>query len=292
MGKCKNSKDMNFTMGSASAIFASNIAKLGMKVGFIGKIGDDCLGEFILQNLKDKNVDVSHVMKDNTLKTGICVSLSFPEDYAMVSYAGVRENLSIKDIDLNYIEKAKHMHLSSYFIQPGMHEGCAELFKRSKDIGLTTSFDPDWDPTEKWSKSIFEVLPHVDVFLPNEQEALNITGCSDVESALNMLSKEVETVVIKRGSKGAIAKKGNKVIKSNVFKVKAIDTTGAGDSFNAGYLYMYLNGASLEECLIFGSVCGATSITKLGGTTASPTMREVERFLEERGEEVKRFISS
>lgn len=283
MGKEKIVKDMNFTMGSASAIFASNIAKLGMKVGFLGKIGNDEFGKFMLQSLKERNVDVSHVIKDDKLKTGITVSLSFPEDYAMVTYEGAMDNLTIKDIDFNYIKKAKHMHLSSYFLQPGMCEGCPELFRQSKELGLTTSFDPGWDPAEKWSKDIFEVLPYVNVFLPNEQEALKITGCNRVESALDMLSKEVETVVIKRGSKGALAKKGNKVIKTNVFKVKVIDTTGAGDSFNAGYLYKYLNGTSIEDSLTFGSACGAIVTTKLGGTVAFPDLEEVEDFVSSHG---------
>lgn len=292
MGKEKIVKDMYFTMGSASAIFASNIAKLGMNVGFIGKIGKDDFGQFMLKSLKEKNVDTSSIIKDNTLKTGITVSLSFPHDYAMVTYPGAMDYLTIDDINFDHINRAKHMFLSNYFLQPGMYEGCYKLFKRTKEIGLTTSFDPGWDPAEKWDKAILEVLEYVDIFLPNEQEALNITGSSDIDSALDTLSEIVDIVVIKLGNRGALAKKGNKVVKSNVFKINVIDTTGAGDSFNSGYLYKYLKGASVEECLVFGSACGAIATTKLGGTTASPTLKEVENFLKERQKETKRIVSS
>ncbi len=292
IGKEKIVKDMNFTMGSASAIFASNIAKLGMDVGFIGKIGNDDFGEFMLKNLKEKNVDVSSIIKDDTLKTGITVSLSFPHDYAMLTYPGAMDYLTIDDINFDHIKNAKHMYLANYFLQPGMYDGWALLFKRSKDIGLSTSFDPGWDPAEKWDRAIFEILKNVDVFLPNKQEALNITGSNDVESALDMLSKSVKTVVIKLGSKGAIAKEGNKIVKSNVFKINVVDTTGAGDSFNAGYIYKYLKGASVEDCLIFGSACGAIATTKIGGTTAFPTLGEVESFLKERALEVQEIVSS
>lgn len=292
MGKEKIVKDMYFTMGSASAIFASNIAKLGMNVGFIGKIGKDDFGQFMLKSLKEKNVDTSSIIKDNTLKTGITVSLSFLHDYAMVTYPGAMDYLTIDDINFDHINRAKHMFLSNYFLQPGMYEGCSKLFKHTKEIGLTTSFDPGWDPAEKWDKAILEVLEYVDIFLPNEQEALNITGSSNIDSALDTLSEIVDIVVIKLGNRGALAKKGNKVVKSNVFKINVIDTTGAGDSFNSGYLYKYLKGASVEECLIFGSACGAIATTKLGGTTASPTLKEVENFLKERQKETKGIVSS
>lgn len=289
LGKEKIAKGMNFTMGSASAIFANNISKLGMKVGFVGKLGNDYFGKFMLQNLKERDIDVSHVVVKDGLKTGITVSLSFPEGYAMVTYGGAMQDLTIKDIDLNYLKESKHMHLSSYFLQPGMRKDCSELFKLSKKFGLTTSFDPGWDPAEKWSKVIFGILPYVDVFLPNEQEALMITRCSNVKTALDKLGEYSENVVIKQGSKGALAKEGKRKINTNAFKVKVVDTTGAGDSFNAGYLYKYLNGANIEDRLTFGSACGAIVTTKLGGTTSFPNLREIQKFISSHRRVTKRF---
>jgi sugar/nucleoside kinase (ribokinase family) len=287
MGQCRLSQDMLFTLGSASAIFASNIANLGLKVGFVGKVGDDDLGNFILTSLTNKNVDTSKIIKDKQAKTGICVSMSFPEEYAMASYAGVRESFTLSDIDMDYVLTARHLHMSSYYLQPGMKQGFAELFRRAKEAGLTTSLDPDSDPSGQWDNSIFEVLKYVDIFLPNEKEAFSISKCNTVESALHILSKTIGTVVIKTGKSGVWVKSKDRTIHANAFKVDVIDTTGAGDSFNSGFIYQFLRGSIIEECAIWGNACAAMSTTQLGGTTAFPNLQEIEQFLRENKIEIE-----
>jgi sugar/nucleoside kinase (ribokinase family) len=289
-GKCKLSQDMYFTLGSASAIFASNIAKLGLNVGFVGKIGDDDFGDFILESLKKRNVETSRIIRDKSAKTGVCVSLSFPENYAMASYAGVRELLTYQDLDMEYISQAKHLHLSSYYLQTGMREGCSELFKRAKESGLCTSLDPDSDPAGIWDESIFEVLNYVDVFLPNESEALHISGCDTVDKALNHLGQIVKIVVIKTGDTGAWVKNQEKICHANAYNMEAVDTTGAGDSFNGGFIYQFYKGAQIEDCILWGNACAAISTTKPGGTTAFPNLRELKRFFAERKEETEHLI--
>jgi sugar/nucleoside kinase (ribokinase family) len=290
MGQCKLSKDVQFTLGSASAIFACNIAKLGKQVGFVGKIGDDDFGTFILESLKARNVDVSHIIRDKKGKTGICVSLSFQDNYAMASYPGVRELMSIADVDFEYVKSASHLHMSSYFLQPAMKEGCPELFKTARKNGLSTSLDPDSDPHNIWSDSIYQVLDHVDIFLPNEREALKITGSNDIKSALDILAEKVNTVVIKKGKDGAIAQHEDKRLSAEAFEIEVVDTTGAGDSFNAGFICQYLNRAGIEECLKWGNACAAISTTKPGGTTAFPAYAEVVNFIEKRKVETKELI--
>ena len=287
MGQCGLAKDMHFTLGSASAIFASNIANLGLNVGFVGKIGDDDFGNFILKSLNKRNVDTSMVIRDKDAKTGICVSMSFPDDYAMASYAGVRESFTLSDVDMDYVLQAGHLHMSSYYLQPGMQAGCAELFKKAKARGLTTSLDPDSDPSGKWDDSIFTVLKYVDIFLPNEKEALSISRCDTVESALDFLNKTVYTVVIKTGEKGVWVKNKEKTIHTNVFEVDVVDTTGAGDSFNSGFVYQFYQGATIEKCALWGNACAAISTTQPGGTTAFPNTSEVNKFLLERSIEIK-----
>ena len=289
MGKCKLSQDMSFTLGSASAIFASNIARLGLNVGFVGKIGDDYFGDYILESLASRSVDTSQIIRDKNAKTGICVSLSFPENYAMASYPGVRETFRLSDIDFDYISGARHMHMSSYYLQKGMQEGCPELFRHAKESGLTTSFDPDSDPSGIWDRSIFETLKYVDIFLPNETEALNISKCNDVRSALDLLCKVVDTVVIKTGKNGVWTKNRNKTIHTNAFNINVIDTTGAGDSFNSGFIQQYLLGSDIGKCALWGNACAAISTTKPGGTTAFPDVNELQQFLSERTEEIKQI---
>jgi sugar/nucleoside kinase (ribokinase family) len=285
MGKEKLAQDMILTMGSASAILASNLARLGVRVGFIGKLGKDQFAEVVLATLIERGVDIEGIEQDADSLTGITVSLTFPDNYAMVTYMGAMEEFSIGNVDFDYLTRAKHMHLSSYYLQPAMRKGCVELFRRAKEAGMTTSFDPGWDPQEQWATDIRDVLHHVDVFLPNEQEALNISGQETVEGALSNLGANSSIVVIKRGSRGAVCLAKGEIIKTGVYTVKPIDTTGAGDSFNAGFLHEWLQGSDIRRCLKIGSACGALATTRLGGSTASPTIQELDAFLADHGDE-------
>jgi sugar/nucleoside kinase (ribokinase family) len=286
MGKEKLVGGMLLTMGSASAIFATNIAHLGMKVGFIGKLGNDYLGKIVTDTLAERGVDCSGIQVMPDEKTGITVALSYPEDYAMMTYMGAMETFNLADVNFDYVKRGKHLHFSSYYLQPGMRPSCAEMFKRAKALGMTTSFDPGPDPADLYESDILEVLPHIDVFLPNESEAMSIAHKDTVEEALEFLAQYSSTTVITCGSEGALASSKGQKLKSNVYKIKPIDTTGAGDSFNCGFLLSWLAGSSLEESLVTGSACGAIATTRVGGATASPTRAEMETFIAENGKDL------
>jgi sugar/nucleoside kinase (ribokinase family) len=284
IGKEKLVEDMTLTMGSASAIFATNVARLGMNVGFIGQLGRDSLGDLVQDTLLNRGVDTSGIFINPDVKTGVTVVMSFPEDYAMFTYMGAMQSFSLDDVDSDYLLSGKHMHLSSYYLQPGLRPGFVDLFRRCKEAGLTTSLDPGWDPEEKWEKDIFDVMQYVDVMLPNEQEALFITGAQTLEKALHELNESANTVIITRGSHGALGISNGQTIKTKVFPVTSLDTTGAGDSFNSGFLYKWLKEGDLKECMIHGSACGAIAITKMGGSTASPNKQELAHFLSQNWE--------
>lgn len=290
MGKEKIAKNMMLTMGSASAIFATNIAKLGNKTSFIGKLGKDSYGELVLNTLKERGVDTSGILIDKNDKTGITVSMTFLNNYSMLTYMGAMENFTINDVDFNFLNNGKHMHFASFYLQPGMRPHCKKLFEKCKKLGISTSFDPSWDPDEKWDEDIFDVLKNVDVFLPNEQEAMNIARCTTVEEALDRLSLYSKIVVIKLGSKGAITKYNGEILRIKVFKIIPKDTTGAGDSFNAGFISSWLSGKPIRTCLVNGSACGALATTKLGGATASPEPQELDQFLRQHNEDI--FINN
>ena len=140
MGKEKTAKNMLLTMGSASAVFASNIARLGMKVGFIGKLGRDHFGDIVMTSLKERNVDVAGIKVDDQEITGVTVSLTFPQNYAMVTYMGAMERFSIADVDFDYLKRGRHMHHASFYLQPSLRPDCAELFRQAREAGMTTSF--------------------------------------------------------------------------------------------------------------------------------------------------------
>lgn len=279
MGKEKLAGNMALTMGGASAILASNVARLEAKVGFIGQLGRDSFAEIVLSTLKNNNVDCTGIILNSNVQTGVTVSLTFPQNYAMVTYMGAMETFSLKGVDFDYLQRGKHLHFSSFYLQPAMRSGCLELFRRAKEMGMTTSLDPGWDPQEEWREDLLDVLRNVDIFLPNEDEALNISGSSTLEQALDRLSQYSKVVVIKRGAQGTICRTGDETIRTKTYQVEPVDTTGAGDSFNAGFLHEWLQGSDIRQCLQTGSACGALATTKMGGTSASPTKKELNKFL-------------
>jgi sugar/nucleoside kinase (ribokinase family) len=140
-------------------------------------------------------------------------------------------------------------------------------------MGLTTSLDPNWDPSGKWHP-FDELLRQVDVFLPNENEALALTGAVSVEAAVNDLRQKCKTVALKLGAQGALACRGEESVHVSALKLQVVDTIGAGDTFDAGFLYGYLNGWNLEKALSLAAVSGSLSTRSAGGTSAQPTLEE------------------
>lgn len=260
--------EMNFTMGSSAAIFACNLSALGSKVAFMGKVGEDNFSEIILIDLKKKGVDISQILKTRT-NTGMSVILNYEEDRAIVTYPGAMEELKVSDVSDETLLIANHLHVSSLFLQKALKPDIVELFKRAKRIGLTTSLDPQWDPAELWDIDLPELLPYVDIFLPNESELLNLTGRESIDKALEEIKTYGNLILIKKGKNGSILSyDGNKVNCKPFFNNAVVDAIGAGDSFNAGFVFKYLQGAPPETCQMFGNLIGAISTTKSGGTTA------------------------
>jgi sugar/nucleoside kinase (ribokinase family) len=283
MGKEKIAQDMTITLGSSSAIFASNLSALGAKVAFAGKIGDDAFGSLVRESLETKRVNTDFLITSKKLSTGATIILNYSEDRAMVTYPGAMEDLTIDDIKEEVIKSAKHLHFSSYFLQPGIQSGLLKLFTIAKENGLTTSLDIQWDPKEEWNFNYSEVLPFVDVFLPNEQEALLLTGESVLENAIKKLTAFAKFVVVKLGSKGSIAvTNGKSVFKESFFNDNVVDAIGAGDSFNAGFIFKYINGSKINECQTFGNLTGAINTTAAGGTAAFESYDQVVKVGKEK----------
>ncbi len=260
---------MTLTLGSSSAICASNLSSLGLKVAFIGKLGNDVFGRFIIDQLKDKGVDTSLIIIDDNLKTGATIALSYGEDRAMVTHQGAMSHLSIDDIDSKKLKQAKHLHFSSYFFQPGFKNSLDTLFNKAKQVGLSTSLDVQWDPSEKWDLDLKKVLPFVDVFIPNEVELLNLTGQTNLNSAISKTKNLSKYTIVKRGVKGSIlCYEDKKITQASFLNKNVVDTIGAGDSFNAGFIFKFIHGNTPEKCQTFGNLTGAISTTKSGGTRA------------------------
>ncbi len=271
--------DLSLTLGSSSAIFAHNLALLGNRVQFHSAIGEDPLGEICRKRLEEAGVDVSAVRRFQGKRTGITVILLQPEKRFILTYLGIMAEMRLEDLDLQLIASTRHLHLSSYFLQRALRPRMAELFRFAKQAGLSTSLDTNDDPDGLWGKDVLGVLAWVDVLLPNEREACCLAGVGQPEQALDVLSEQVPLVVMKRGGKGAIAIRGKEKFEAAAPNTTVVDTIGAGDSFDAGFLHQFIRGAEMEECLRYGNLTGALSTTRPGGTEAFRDRAHRKTFL-------------
>jgi sugar/nucleoside kinase (ribokinase family) len=269
--------DATLTIGSSSAIFACGAARLGLRTAFIGKVGDDTFGRFMIDSLNGRGIDTSGIVIDSQIKTGLTVILARGTDRALLTYTGSIAALKFSEIDFSIVERTRHLHIGSYFLLDTLRPDVPRLFAMAHERGLTVSLDTNYDPTETWDGNLHDTLKHVDVFLPNETELLSITRQSDLKTALNALN--VPLIVLKRGADGASARQGSNLYAAQPIAVNVVDTTGAGDSFDAGFIYGYLNGWDIERSLRIGCICGALSTQGIGGTPAQPTLEEALKHL-------------
>jgi sugar/nucleoside kinase (ribokinase family) len=268
---------MMLTLGSSSAIVAHNLAALGSRVAFQSRIGDDPLGQIALDRLRQSGVDVSGVrIVPGLTTTGLTVILHHGAWRNIITYAGTIAETCWQDLDLDALAGARHFHLSSYYLQRGLRPRVGELFQHLKSKGLTISLDTNDDPDDRWEGGLQGVLRYVDIFLPNEREACKAAGTGDLEAAIRKLSQLVPLVVVKLGPQGSLAQRGTERFQAASREVVPVDTVGAGDSFDAGFLHQYLRGADLTTCLASGNQAGALSTTRPGGTEAfrDPAYRE------------------
>lgn len=260
--------NMTITLGGSSAIVAHNLAALGNRVGFISRIGKDALGDMALQRMTAAGVDVSRVRRsEDGTSSGLSVILHHGTWRNILTYLGTISRVSIDDLFFDYVSCARHFHLSSFFLQTELQPHVAALFQKLKSAGLTISMDTNDDPEDRW-EGLDPVLPYVDVLLPNEREALKISGEEDLGRAIEKLANVVPLVVVKMGAAGAIAQRGKERFKSAPVNVQCVDAVGAGDSFDAGFISQYIRGEDIHRCLAYGNIAGALSTTRPGGTEA------------------------
>ncbi|WP_329742911.1 carbohydrate kinase family protein [Dyella sp. A6] len=272
-------EDFATTPGSSSMICAMGLARLGDPVSFHGRLGIDSWGVFCLDALRDAGIDTTTMVPDPSLRTGVTVSLSTPQDRALVTFAGAIGELQESDISAAMLARADHLHVSSYYLQRALRPGCRELFARARAAGLSTSLDPGFDPAQQWGADIIEVLHDVDVFLPNQEELFAITAASDLSTALHALDNGRTRTVVKRGRDGCATLHEGKLLEIPACAVDALDSTGAGDSFDAGFLHAWLRDMPLRDCLRWGSACGSLSTRAVGGTPGQATAAEVEALM-------------
>ena len=272
--------DANLQLGSSAVIFACGAAKLGLKTAFIGVVGDDLFGTFMINELNKKSINTDGVIIKPSIKTGLSVILTKKNDRAILTHLGSIPELIYSDINFEIIAQSKHLHLASYFMLDNLRPDLSKLFDQVKELGLSISIDTNYDPKELWNGGINDLLKIVDIFLPNQNELLAITKQKNLETAIVEINKLVPIVVVKMGKEGAIGKMVNKpqALAPSV-EVDVVDTVGAGDSFDAGFIYGYLKQFDLMHSIQIAIVCGSLSTRKPGGTSAQPDFDEVKEYL-------------
>ena len=272
--------DFRLTLGSSSAILAHNLAVLGAKVGFITLLGDDPLGGIALQRLLDAGVDLSRVRRiSGGTSTGVTVLLDHGGERHILTYPGTMFEMAAADLDMEYLASGRHFHLSSLFLQRALQPDLPAIFRQLKRDGLTISLDTNNDPENRWDSGVDELLSLVDIFLPNADEACRISGYSKVENALEALAQRVPVVAVKCGDQGALVAGGNQRWRVPAEQVTPVDTIGAGDSFNAGFLAAFLRGEAPDACAAFGNRAAALSTLRPGGTESFRNPVLVQEFL-------------
>jgi len=280
--------DMSRALGSSSAIFSRALAGLGAQVGFMGKVGDDENGRFMVDQLREMEIDTSDVIVDRRTQTGITISLTYPSEKAQITYPGSIAAYRPEDVNLGAFNRYGHLHMASMYLQAGLRPGMPGLLRRAQELGLSTSLDPGWDPANRWGQDLFDALEAVDVLFLNEHETRAIGGGSSTPVGHSLLEIAARLgrgglALCKLGAGGAMMATGSALVQVEAHPVAVVDTTGAGDSFDAGFVFSHVvQGRSEVEALHFANACGAIAVTRVGGASSVPTADDVKAFLHAR----------
>lgn len=277
-------RETRITMGGSSSIMACGAARLGLEVAFCGVVGDDAAGRLTLGLLRDRGIDVAACHVDPLIPTAVTVVLARPDDRAILTSLGTIDCLTADEIPTDLVTRARHLHVGSTALQPRLRAGLPWLFDRARAAGTTTSFDANWDPDERWD-DLDGLLATADVCFPNLAEGRRWAGRTDpVDVARGIAARAVTagrhtdarplTVALKLGAEGALAALGEEVVRVGAPAIDVVDTTGAGDSFDAGFVAGMLRSWSLERTLALAVACGSASTRAIGGVDAQPTMDE------------------
>lgn len=268
-------------IGGSGGIFSVVLAGLGIDTYIISKIGNDIFGNLLTDKIKAYGVNVNKLVIKDDKETGITVNLSYKNDKYQISSLNLIGSLNIDEIIFKNIKNLGHVSFSSYYMLKNLKKDYIRLINDIKKVygDVTFSLDTNDDPENRWGKEIYNILNNIDIFFINKKEALKISKESNIVDALNKLSREVKTVIIKLGSKGYIARDGENYYSGDSLKTNFKDSTGAGDNFNAGFIYGFINNFNIKKSLKIANICGAKSTEYLGGVGNKEKFLELKKFI-------------
>jgi sugar/nucleoside kinase (ribokinase family) len=262
-------------VGGGAAITACGLAKLGSKVGVLGVVGSD-VGSWMIDRLRKCGVETSGIHYDLNEATAFTVAISSPRDRSFFTYPGANNAFPRILMDAateRMLSHARHVHLAC---APEL-DSILELLQALRENDCCISLDVGWH--EAWLRDAraMEAVRHVDIFFPNQKEAFAMTGEDDAHRILEHFRGEgVKAVVLKLGNRGAGMLWQDRICFVARYHVDAVDTTGAGDCFNAGFLHAWLRSQDAETCLRAAAICGALSTEALGGISGFPSRDRLE----------------
>jgi sugar/nucleoside kinase (ribokinase family) len=272
--------DFRVVLGSSSAITAARLAALGADVDFVGIVGKDDFGRFVLGELRRFGVGTD-LIEQVDRATGVTIALTYSADRALLTYPGTIAAYDGSNIAPEILSNYDHLHVGAFYLQTGLQPMLPSLFRSARERGMTTSLDVGWDPEEQWGSNpwLAPVLAHTDFFFPNESEAAALTG--DDERIESLVSQVAGVLIVKQGAQGATAyDKQGETMSVPALRVEVIDTTGAGDAFNAGFIYAHrVDGKSVHEAMRFAAACGAQAVTQVGGATGAPSAAVIQQII-------------
>jgi sugar/nucleoside kinase (ribokinase family) len=254
-------------MGGSACIFACQAAKLGLRVAILGRVGADSYGHLMVRRLRESGVDTRFVVVDPGIKTGLGLALCRTGgDRAILTCAGSLNAIYPEDVSDEFLLLGRHFHYCSYYLQTNLLPAVPVILHRAKQLGLTISIDTNWDPSGSWDGELDDSLRLADIFLPNEQEALAITHCVSLPEAAQVLAWLGPLTAVKMGAEGVLVSSTERQFQVPVDTVShPVDTVGAGDSFDGGFVSAWLRGLPLEVCAAIGNACGRANTLARGG---------------------------
>lgn len=273
---------ISLAIGGCASNVAVDLARLGKKGAIIGRIGADMPGRFVRDELAAAGVDTTHLMETPNVQTSSTLVVNVRgEDRRFIHTFGANGVFDGFEIAPELLREAKILYLGGYLLMPHLSaDRVAALLRAAREANVPTVLDVVIPDSQKYWERVQKVLPWTDVFLPNVDEARQLTGLADpLEQAHFFRSAGAETVAITCGGDGAVLVSSGKTLRAGKFPVEFVDGTGSGDAFTAGYIVGLLDGCPPERCLEIGSALGASCVRRAGATTGVFTRKELDEFL-------------
>jgi len=268
--------------GGSAANLCVALARLGLNSRFIGRVGDDLFGHFLIDNFRKEKVDISQLQIDQKVGTGLhFIAITRDGERTMYGFRGANIYLAADEIDMAPVKSSRILHISGYvLLRDPQRKTTMKILKVARGAGALVSLDVGVLPATRATNRVCSILRYVDILLLGEREASALVGTKKPEKAAkDILKFGPKIVALKLGRKGCFILTEMERVRSPAFPIKVVDTTGAGDAFDAGFLTGVIGKWGLKRTARFANAVGAISTTKIGAQSALPNRREVERFL-------------